>query len=263
MARIAVVTGASAGIGVALAIRLVKAGYEPLLLARRADKLAEAAARVKAAGGTPHVGTLDVTAPGAARQALALAAKIGDPEVLVNNAGRGVYGAFAELPLDEQMAEIDLNVRALVEFCGVFLPGMIERRRGYVLNVASTAAFQSNPWQCVYSATKAFVVNFTEGLAIELEGTGASATCLCPGPTESEFFDVAGYEKKGMKIPKGVVMPAEKVADIGVRAMLAHKGLVIAGVQNKAGALASKLAPRALTTRVVGMIFAGGRRRKR
>ena len=262
MARIAVVTGGSAGIGVALALRLVKAGYEPLLLARRADNLAEAAARVKDAGGTAHVETLDITAPGAARAALELAKKRGDPEVLVNNAGRGVYGAFVETPLAEQMSELDLNVRALVELCGVFLPEMVQRKRGYVLNVASTAAFQSNPWQCVYSATKAFVVNFTEGLAIELEGTGASATCLCPGPTESEFFDVAGYEKKGMKIPKSVVMSAEKVADIGVRAMFAHKPLVIAGVTNKAGALASKLAPRGVTTRVVGMIFSGGRGKK-
>ena len=259
VSRIAVITGASAGIGAALAVRLAKAGYEPLLLARRADKLKEVEARVAAAGGTAHVETLDVTAPGAAKKALALAKKKGDVEVLVNNAGRGVYGAFVETSLEDQLASMDLNMRALVEFTGVFLPEMIARKRGYVLNVASTAAYQANPWQCVYSATKAFVVNFTEGLAVELEGTGASVTALCPGPTTSEFFEVAGYEKKGMKIPKGVVMSAESVADIGVRAMLKHKAVVIAGLQNKAGQLATKLAPRALTTRVVGMIFKGGR----
>jgi len=257
--RIAVVTGASAGIGAALAVRLVKAGYEPLLLARRADKLKEVAALVEAAGGTAHIEVLDITAPGAAKKALEVAKKKGDVEVLVNNAGRGVYGAFVETSLEDQLATMDLNMRALVEFSGVFLPEFVARKRGYVLNVASTAAYQANPWQCIYSATKAFVVNYTEGLAIELEGTGASVTALCPGPTTSEFFEVAGYEKKGMKIPKGVVMSAEAVADIGVRAMLRHKAVVIAGLQNKAGQLVTKLAPRALTTRVVGRIFKGRR----
>lgn len=259
MARIAVVTGASAGIGAALAVRLVKAGYEPLLLARRADKLKEVAALVEAAGGKAHVEVLDITAPGAAKKALEAAKKLGDVEVLVNNAGRGVYGAFVEMSLEDQLASMDLNMRALVEFSGVFLPEFVARKRGYVLNVASTTAYQANPWQCIYSATKAFVVNYTEGLSIELEGTGASVTALCPGPTKSEFFDVAGYEKKGMKIPKGVVMSAEAVADIGVRAMLRHKAVVIAGLQNKAGQLITKLAPRALTTRVVGRIFKGKR----
>lgn len=261
MARIAVITGASAGIGAALAVRLVRAGYEPLLLARRADKLKEVAARVEAAGGTAHVEVLDVTAPGSAKKALEVAKKKGDVEVLVNNAGRGVYGAFVETSLEDQLASMDLNMRSLVEFSGVFLPEMVARKRGYVLNVASTAAYQATPWQCVYSATKAFVVNFTEGLAVELGGTGASVTALCPGPTESEFFEVAGYERKGMKIPKGVVMSAESVADIGVRAMLKHKPVVIAGLQNKAGALAAKLAPRAVSARLAGMIFKGGRKR--
>ena len=253
--RIAVVTGASAGIGAALAVRLVKAGYEPLLLARRTDKLREVAARIAAGGGTAHVESLDVTAPGAATRALDAAKALGEPECLVNNAGRGVYGKFADSPLDEQLGQLDLNVRVVVEMTRVFLPAMLARKRGYVLNVASTAGLQAGPWQCVYAATKAFVITFTEGLASELDGTGVSATALLPGPTATEFIDVAGYEKKGLKVPKGVLMSAEKVADAGVRGMLRHKAVVIAGLHNKAGALASKLAPRAIVTATTGLLF--------
>ena len=253
--RIAVVTGASAGIGAALAVRLVKAGFEPLLIARRADKLAEVAAKVTAAGGTPHVLALDVTAPGAAGLALAAAAKLGDVEALVNNAGRGVYGKFFETPREEQMSQLDLNVRTLVEWTHVFLPSMVARKRGYVMNVASTAGFQAGPWQCVYAATKAFVISFTEGLAVDLDGTGVSATALCPGPTTTEFIELAQYEKKGLPIPKMVFMTAESVADIGVRGMLRHKPLVIAGFTNKLSVVVSKLGPRSLVTTVTGRLF--------
>lgn len=253
--RIAVVTGASAGIGAALAVRLSKAGFEPLLLARRADKLKDVAARVKAAGGTAHVEALDVTANGAAKKALAAAKKLGDVEVLVNNAGKGVYGPFVESSVEDQLSQIDLNVRTLVEWTGVFLPELLAKGHGHVMNVASTAAFQAGPWQCVYAATKSFVVTFTEGLSIEVAGKGVSVTALCPGPTESEFFEVARYEERGLKAPKGVFMSAESVADIGVRGMLRRKTVVIAGLHNKAGALASKLTPRAVSTRVAGMLF--------
>lgn len=253
--RIAVVTGASAGIGAALAVRLVKAGYEPLLLARRTEKLREVAARVATAGGTAHVESLDVTAPGAAVRALEAAIALGEPECLVNNAGRGVYGKFAESPLADQLGQLDLNVRVVVEMTRTFLPAMLARKRGYVLNVASTAGLQAGPWQCVYSATKAFVINFTEGLAAELDGSGVSATALLPGPTATEFIEVAGYETKGLKVPKGVLMSADKVADAGVRGMLRHRSIVVAGLHNKAGALAAKLAPRFLATKTTELLF--------
>lgn len=254
-ARIAVVTGASTGIGAEIALRLAKAGFHPLLLARRADKLREVAARIEGAGGTAHAEVLDVTAPGAARKALAAATALGTPEVLVNNAGKGTYGLFREIPAEELVSQIDLNVRALVELTSVFLPAMVERRRGHVLNVASTAAFQGVPYQAVYGATKAFVVSFTDALAVELRGTGVSVTALCPGPTRTEFLELAAFEDKGMIVPRIALMSAQRVADVGVRAMLRRKTVAIAGVTNKLGTLGSKLAPRGLAARVAGFIF--------
>ena len=256
MAKIAVVTGASAGIGAALAVRLAQRGFEPLLVARRADKLKAVAAQVKEAGGTAHVLALDVMDKGAAAKALAAAKKLGSVEALVNNAGRGVYGKFAPADLEDTLGSLDLNVRVVVEWSHVFLQEMVAAKKGHVLNVASTAGFQAGPWQIVYAATKAFVIHFTEGLASELGGTGVTATVLCPGPTESEFFEVAQYEKKGLKAPKGVFMSAQRVAKVGVDAMIAGRVLAIPGVLNKASTVASKMGPRRLVTALTGRLFA-------
>lgn len=252
--RIAVVTGASTGIGRALAVRLVREGFEPLLLARRADKLAETAAAVKAANGTAHLGTLDVTKPGAADEALKLAGKHGTPEVLVNNAGFGIYGPFREHDRAETARMIDTNVRALTDFTAAFLPGMLERKSGRILQIASSAAFQAMPYNAAYSATKAYVLLFGEGLAVELKGTGVSCTTLCPGPTESEFFAQGQYDKIG-GVPKMVFMSAERVADIGVRAMMRRRPVVVAGVSNKLGAFAAQLVPRRATAGMLGLVL--------
>ena len=253
-ARIAVVTGASTGIGRAIAVRLVREGFEPLLLARRADKLAETAAAVKAAGGVAHVETLDVTKPGAADAALKLAEKRGLPEVLVNNAGFGLYGAFREHDRAELARMIDTNVRALTDFTAAFLPGMLARKKGRLLQLASSAAFQAMPFNSAYSATKAYVLLFGEGLAVELKGTGVTCTTLCPGPTESEFFAEGHYDGLGA-VPQAVFMSADRVANIGVRAMMRGRPVVVAGVSNKLGALVAQLVPRRASGAVLGLVL--------
>ena len=250
-ARIAVVTGASAGIGRALAVRLVREGFEPLLVARRADKLEETAAAVRAAGGTPHILALDVTKPGAANAVLAAATKLGTPEALINNAGFGTYGAFADQDRAENMRMLDTNVRALTDLTAAFLPGMLARKSGYVMQVASTGAFQPLPYNATYAATKAYVLSFGEALAKELRGTGVSCTTLCPGPTESEFWEVGEFAKKGLAVPAAVLMPAAKCANLGVRGMMRRRSVVIAGLHNRAGALASRLTPHFLTNALV------------
>ncbi len=254
-ARIAVVTGASVGIGRDLSVELARTGFEPLLLARRTDKLEETASAVRQAGGTAHVLGLDVTGAGAARKALEAAERLGIPEALVNNAGKGFYGDFDDVPLPQALEMIDLNVRSLVEFTGVFLPGFLSRRKGYVLNVASTAAFQPTPHQAVYSATKSFVLSFSEALSVETATKGVKVCALCPGPTTTEFFEVGGYATRGLKPPKMVFMSSRPVAKLGVRAMLAGTPIAIPGVANKVGALAAKFTPRPVVRAVAERLF--------
>lgn len=254
---LAVVTGASTGIGRALAVRLARQGFDLLLLARRADKLAETAAGVGAAGRKAHVRTLDVTRKGAADEALEAAKEIGGLEVLVNNAGFGIYGALAEHDRAETLRMIDTNVRALTDFTAAFLPDLLAKKRGYVLNVASTAGFQPMPFSAAYAATKAYVLSLGEAVSVELKGSGVSLTTLCPGPTESEFFEVGRYKKEEglVDVPKAVMMSAEKVADAAVRGMLRRKRVVIPGLHNLAGAAAGRHAPRGLLGGVVATVL--------
>ncbi len=255
MAEIAVVTGASSGIGRALALEMAKRGWEPLLVARRAEKLDEVAKAVRDAGGKPHVLPIDVCAPDAPEKMLARAESLGTPVVLANNAGFGLYGRFIDIPREKLRSMMDLNIRALVEATHAFVPGFLERKKGHVLNIASTAGLQCGPYNQVYAATKSFVILFTEGLAVELRGTGASATVLCPGPTESEFYEIGDYAKMALAPSKAFYMSAEDVARIGVRAMVKKKAFAIAGMQNALGALGSKLGPRAIVARSTGWMF--------
>jgi uncharacterized protein len=252
--RVAVVTGASSGIGRELAIRLARAGFEPLLVARRADKLKETAAAVEAAGGKAHLMATDVNAARAADDVLAVAASAGTPEVLVNNAGFATYGAFAGQDRAENLRMLDTNVRALTDFTAAFLPGMLGRRSGYVLNVASTAGFQAIPWNAAYAASKAYVLSLGESLAFELKGTGVSCTTLCPGPTLSEFWKVGGYKEKGLELPGALMMSAGKVADLGVRGMLRRKPVVVTGLSNQAGAVGGRLVPRSVLRFFLGTL---------
>ena len=176
-------------------------------------------------------------------------------DVLVNNAGFGAIGRFDEVELARQLEMIQVNVTSLVDLTHRLLPGMISRGAGGVLNVASTASFQAGPWMAVYYATKAFVLSFSEALAVELRRTGVRVTALCPGPTHSEFRQRAKMEKsplfKSSAIP---VMTASAVARAGYRGLLRGKRVVIPGVVNRLGVLGAKWGTRGMAARLAGKI---------
>jgi hypothetical protein len=219
MARTVLITGASSGIGLELARLFAADGHDLILVARRADRLEALAGELRVGHAvTVHVWPEDLgdrDAP-ARLHARALAENL-FVETLVNNAGFGALGDFAELPLDRQLAMIDVNLRALTELTHRFLPDMRRHRRGRILNVASMAAFQPGPHMAVYYATKAYILLLSEALSAELAGSGVSVTCLCPGVTRTEFQDAAGMAGSRLLAIRG--LSAERVARIGYSAM--------------------------------------------
>lgn len=254
----AVVTGASAGIGRELARVLAAEGHDLVLIARSRDRLESLASELTADHGIsarPLVADLRGDgAPEAVERAVGR--ESGRPvDTLVNSAGFGTFGPFAETPLEQSLDLVRLNVTALTALTGLFLPGMLERGRGRVLNVASTAAFQAGPGMAVYYATKAYVLHFSEAIAEELRGTGVTVTTLCPGPTRTEFQERAEMESSGL-LRGWAMMDAASVARAGVRGTLRGKRIVVPGALNKLGLLAPRLLPRRLLTRVVGGIQA-------
>lgn len=252
-----VITGASAGIGTEFARQLGERGYDVTLVARREDRLRELAAEI---GANAHVHACDVTDP-EARQRLgaALDRRGVDVDVLINNAGFSTLGRFHESERERELGMIRTNVEAVVDFCALFLPGMVVRRRGAVLNVASTASFQPLPMQAGYAATKAFVLSFTESLHAELRGTGVTATALCPGPVQTEFTDVAGFGDSVNALPGVFWDNAGDVARAGIKGLERGKRVVIPGAMNRAGALGGQHAPRGLLLRVASRVHPGGR----
>src|ERR1700751_323822 len=187
MSEVALVTGASSGIGAEFAKQLSADGYEVILLARRVERMQALAAELS---GPSHVIACDL-----AGEAASVAAKVADAglqvDVLVNNAGFGTHGRFIEMDAAREAEEVRLNCEALVTLTHAFLPGMLERRRGGVINVASAAGMQPLPYEAVYAATKAFARSFTDALAMELRGTGVRVLCVNPGPVPTEFQRVA------------------------------------------------------------------------
>lgn len=240
------ITGASAGIGRELA-RLFAADKSNLVLvARRRDRLEELAEELRREAGV-DVRTMaaDLGRPDAPQAIADELARDGKPiDVLVNNAGFGALGPFAELGVARQAEMVQVNVAALTHLTRLFLPGMIERGRGGILNVASTAGFQPGPFMAVYYATKAYVISFTEALHDELAGRGVTASCLCPGPTDTEFVAVA--EMEGARMFKRRPMTAVRVAEIGYRAFRRGKLLVVPGWLNWLGAFGGRFAPRSV-----------------
>jgi short-subunit dehydrogenase len=168
---------------------------------------------------------------------------------LINNAGFGLRGAFADQPLDRLIDMLNLNIVALTRLTGACLPPMLARGEGGIINVASTAAFQPGPYMSVYYASKAYVLSFSEAIAHELRGTGVVVTALCPGPTQSEFAEVAGMAN--FRLLRRVSMSSREVARLGLDGHRAGKALVIAGVANKLTPWASRLLPRGLTARLI------------
>ena len=252
MTPTALITGASAGIGLELARRFAAGGYALALTARRGDELARIADELKGRYGVPvHVFPLDLAEPGGPAKLHERVTAAGlTVDVLVNNAGFGTLGRFLDTPLEQELAMIRLNVSALAELCGRFVPAMVARGSGRVLNVGSVAGFQPGPLMAMYYATKAFVLSFSEALWVELLGTGVSVTCLAPGPVHTEFAARAGMTRTRL-FTGGNVMTAAAVADAGYRATLAGKRLEVPGLRNKLLTFAVRFAPRRLVLRVV------------
>ncbi len=243
---LALVTGASSGIGEALARRLARAQYDLVLVARRADRL-EALAR-ELSGVRTHVIPTDLIAPGGAAGLVAEIERRGlEIEWLVNNAGFGTAGRFDRLPVARELDEIRLNVRVPVELTRRFLPAMLRRGHGGVMNVASVAAYGPMAYSATYAATKAFVLSFSESLVAELRGTGVRVVCVCPGFTRTGFQETAGIDVS--HLPGFVWMSAEAVADQAVQTMTGGSGVLVNGMLNKLNVVAIRLAPRGLIAR--------------
>jgi len=250
----ALVTGASSGIGAAFARALRARGAKLVLVARRAQRLSEMS---HALGGPPDVAVvpLDLTGPDSISVLTSFLAERGlTVDLLVNNAGVGWTGPFLDQPDQSIHQIIDLNVRTLVGLTRAFVPGMVERRRGGVVNVVSTSAFQPVPFLNVYAASKVFVLSFTEGLATELEGTGVRVQALCPGLTESEFHETSGTAR--VPFTKTRMMPAEAVVEASLRALDRGRPLrVVPGWQNRTVAGVQRFLPRRMVRGVAARLF--------
>jgi short-subunit dehydrogenase len=254
----ALITGASVGIGHELARQFAKGGYNLVLVARNEEKLKTVAEEMRALGVQADYIVADLARPEAP---LALFADVRNRnlniDVLVNNAGFGALGKFHELDPQRQLDMIQVNVTAVVELTHLFLQGMVARNAGGagILNVASTAAFQSGPHMAIYYASKAFVLSFSEAIAEELKGAGITVTALCPGPTESEFRARAKMDDSPVFRSKWIpTMTAAAVAQAGYRAFKNGKRIVIPGLVNKLAVQSNRIAPRRAVTRVAGKI---------
>src|SRR6266849_3604472 len=257
--KTALITGASFGIGLELARIFAREGYNLVLVARSADKLRQLASELEKPHATRSlILAVDLTEPGAPAYVLDQTTRADiQVDVLVNNAGFGQYGLFAENDLEDCLRQIQLNVTTLTHLTRLYLPEMIERAKvettaerksGGILNVASTAAFQPGPLMAVYFATKAYVLHFSEALANELDGSGVTVTALCPGATATEFHKRANMLSSRM-LQLGA-MNARTVAEDGYRALIAGKPVVISGFRNWLIAQSVRFSPRRLVTAV-------------
>ena len=246
---VALITGASAGLGVDFARQLSAQGKQLVLVARRRDRLDALAAEL----GNARSVEMDLSEAGAADRLMAdLAAHGEQADLLVNNAGFGLTGRFAELDGRRQRQMIDLNCGALIELAHAVLPAMIERKQGRILNVASTAAFQPGPGMAVYFATKAFVLSFSEALHEEVKRHGVTVSALCPGPTATEFGEVAGFGQSNL-LDK-VAADSASVVRAGLAGLDNGKAVIIPGVMNKSTAQAHRFFPRSWVRKAAGML---------
>jgi uncharacterized protein len=252
---VALVTGASSGIGKSLLPLFAAGGYDLVLVARRGDRLAQQKAELEERHGNRVFPIeLDLAAPGAAAALLARIDELSlEVDVLVNNAGFSLYGEFADQPLPPLQEMIALNVATLTELTHHFLRRMKARGSGKILQVASTGAFQPGPRMAVYYATKAYVLSFSEAVSAEIAGSGVTITVFCPGPTRTEFAEVARYE--ATPLAEWSMMTSEEVARVGYRALMRGERLAIAGTRNKLAAVVSQLSPRAMVLAVTDRLL--------
>jgi short-subunit dehydrogenase len=249
VSKVALVTGASAGLGVEFARQLSKRGHRLVLAARRKERLEDLAREL----GNARAVAIDLSKKDAAAKLIADVEANGETvDLLINNAGFGMIGRFAELDASRERQMIDLNIGTLTDLCRAVAPGMIARRSGGILNVASTAAFQPGPKMAVYFATKAYVLSFTEALHEELKPLGINVTCLCPGPTRTEFGEVAGFG--GNSMFDRVAMESPGVVEQGLGGLDKNHAVVVPGWMNKVVAASTRFAPRVVIRKIAGAI---------
>ena len=249
MKKVALITGASAGLGVEFARQLAKRGHRLVLAARRKERLDDLAKEL----GNARAVAIDLSKSNAAARLMADIEANGETvELLVNNAGFGLIGRFAELEAKRERQMIDLNVGTLTDLCRAVAPAMVKRKSGGILNVASTAAFQPGPKMAVYFATKAFVLSLSEALHEELKPHGVHVTCLCPGPTRTEFGEVAGFGGNGLF--DRVAMNSPEVVAAGLAGLDKNKAVVVPGWTNKFTSAGTRFVPRSVTRKIAGSI---------
>ena len=253
--KLALVTGASAGLGTHFAHLFARDGHDVILVARRADRLEALAHEIqKAHPVTAHVMPADLGDPSAPQRLFDEAGRRGlQVEFLVNNAGFGSNGAFLDLELARESEMLEVNCAALVKLTHLFGRPMRERRSGRILNIASAAGFQPGPYMATYYATKAFVISFSEAVAHELRGSGVTVTCHCPGSTRTEFAATAGVDAS-LLFRRPRVAKADDVARHAYRAMMKGKVLAIHGLLNLIGMESERLAPRAAVRRITAAL---------
>jgi uncharacterized protein len=246
--KIALITGASSGIGEAFANALAAKGMDLILVARSEDKLRALAKQLaEVHSRRVEVVSVDLTHAGAAAKVHAAAEALGMPvDLLVNNAGFGSVGSFHKLEAARERDEILLNVCAVVDMAHAFLPAMLARKHGGIVNVASMAAFQPLPYMSVYAATKAAVLSFSQGLRGEVRGKGVKVLAVCPGPVDTPFFEATGSDGLRKTVPRASMITADQVVREALRALRAGRSVVVPGIAFKLAAAGTKLMPRDL-----------------
>jgi uncharacterized protein len=257
VSSISLVTGASSGIGAAIATELASRGHSLALAARREERLRTLASELTSEHGVAvEVIAADLGDPaGRDRLADELRSKGRVVDVLVNNAGFGHQADFATSPRERMVEMVDLNVGAVVDLTSRFLTGMVDRGRGSVINIASIAAFQPLPGSAVYAASKSFVLSFSEAIRTELRGSGVSVTAVCPGPVKTEFTEVAGIGGVEDRTPGAVWMSSEDIAKHAIDGAARDNRVVVPGALNRASALAGQHSPRALALPLISRIW--------
>ncbi|MBD2307322.1 SDR family oxidoreductase [Chroococcidiopsis sp. FACHB-1243] len=256
----ALITGASAGIGATFAHELASRQMDLVLVARSADKLQQLAAQLQAQNQIQvYVLVHDLTVPEAATAIYNTVTEKGlEIDLLINNAGFGDYGDFAERDGDRQVRMVQLNVLALVDLTHKFLPGMRQRRSGGIINLASTAAFQPIPYFSVYAASKAFVLNFSEALWAENRKYGVRILAVCPGPTETKFFQEADFPSTFAETVSNNYTSPQQVVKESLQALKKNRSSIVPGLTNKVSANAYRFLPRQVLVSLIGKVFKQG-----
>lgn len=252
MKNAVLITGPTSGIGFELTKIFVEKGFNLILVGRNKEKLEELVKGLKEENEYQIV-VAELSSPESIGK-IVEQVKNHEIEILVNNAGFGLYGEFLETNLDKELQMIQVNISSLTALCKMILPSMIKRKRGKILNIASTAAFQPGPLMAVYYATKAYVLHFSEAIAEELCGSGVTVTALCPGPTESGFQKEAKMDSSIEVLQKRNVMDAKTVAKMGFDALMRGKVIEVAGIKNKITSEIVRFMPRSVVRKIVKRI---------